>query len=219
MSLQYEAAPAEGVIKYTLSHEWGSLLSLFEKKIEHTLDWSLLTTVDEVRTVLHDAHLIGAYPSGISYGNISLRVENGFLISGSGTGLSRVLGLEGYSFVLSCIPEKNQVISYGPVHPSSESMTHAAIYRACSEAQCVIHVHSASLFNVLLSKPIPRTPASIAYGTPELFWAVNDLVSAFPEESGLFITAGHIEGIFAYAPTPIKALHCILHYQERKDER
>lgn len=213
------AAPEDGVIKYRISHELEPLLSCFEQQAGYTWDWSLFSAVEEVRTILHDAQLIGVYPTGIGYGNISLRVEDGFLISGSGTGLSRVLGPEGYSLVISCIPEKNHVISCGPVYPSSESMTHDAIYRACPEAQCVIHAHSAHLFDFLLAKGIPHTPASIAYGTPELFWAVSELVRTLPGESGLFVTAGHVEGVFAYASTPVSALHCILQYQEREDER
>ena len=40
---------------------------------------------------------IGVYPSGIGYGTSLRLAGNLFLISGSGTGSSRLLGKQGYS--------------------------------------------------------------------------------------------------------------------------
>ena len=90
------AEPIDGVVKYQASHTRGdvetSLRTLPAGIRETALDaLTLFPELDAARTTLHDAGLIGVYPSGIGYGNVSLRLAgNLFLISGSGTGSSRL---------------------------------------------------------------------------------------------------------------------------------
>src|SRR5699024_3492370 len=99
------AEQIDGIVKYQASHTEGDvetyLCTLPAKLRDMALDaLTLFPELDAARTALHDAGLIGIYPSGIGYGNISLRLAgNLFLISGSGTGSSRLLGKQGYSLV------------------------------------------------------------------------------------------------------------------------
>ena len=135
------AEPIDGVVKYQASHTRGdvetSLRTLPAGIRETALDaLTLFPELDAARTTLHDAGLIGVYPSGIGYGNVSLRLAgNLFLISGSGTGSSRLLGKQGYSLVRAFDPLENTVASFGPVQASSESMTHGAVYGAANKAR------------------------------------------------------------------------------------
>ena len=106
------AEPIDGIVKYQASHTVGDvetyLCTLPAKLRDTALDaLTLFPELDAARTALHDAGLIGIYPSGIGYGNISLRLAgNLFLISGSGTGSSRLLGKQGYSLVHTFDPLK-----------------------------------------------------------------------------------------------------------------
>lgn len=213
---------AEGVVKYAALHGQGEV-----ETFVHSLPLAVRQTagaalrgfpeLDAARTALHEAGLVGVTAAGIGYGNISLRLtETLFLISGSGTGAARVLGKEGYALVHECDPEANTVRSFGPVQASSEAMTHWAVYRAVPAARCVIHIHSPRLFGALLTKGHPHTPTSAAYGTPALSLAVSRLAATLPVSGGVFVTAGHADGVFAYADTISAALGLILTLKEKE---
>lgn len=209
----------EGVVKYRAHHTLGEVEAYLRKSPPALRDVSLVALarfpeLDAARTALHDAGLIGVTPSGIGYGNISLRLAGDmFLISGSGTGAHRTLGMRGYSLVHAFDPSANTVSSYGPVQASSESMTHGAIYRAVPAAHCVIHVHSRALFSSLLARDWPHTPESAAYGTPALSLEVARLAAELPPAGGVFVTAGHEEGLIAYGTTIAAALDALLSLQ------
>ena len=164
-----------------------------------------LAELDKLRTWLHDCRLIGL-SDGIGYGNLSLPLtETAFAISGSGTGGARILGEEGYAVVYRVSPAGNEVHSIGPVRASSESMTHAAVYRALAKmhmllpSHCVIHVHSRKLFEHWLPLA-PGTPPEIPYGTPELARAVYDELLRANRPEGFLVLAGHRDGLLFWAP-------------------
>lgn len=188
----------EGVVKYAARHAFGPLPAREDLA-------RLVSELDAARTFLHDQGLIGVNASGIGYGNISARLSSSpesvgdeFVISGSGTGAPRVLGVSGYSLVHACDAERNSVVSSGPARPSSEAMTHAAIYAADPRARFVVHIHHSRLFAALLREGWPHTPASAAYGTPEMAEAVAELLRTPAAEQGVFVTAGHADGLFAF---------------------
>lgn len=213
---------SEGVVKYAALHRQGDVETFVRSlppAARETAEEALcgFPELDAARTALHDAGLIGVTASGIGYGNISLRLtEELFLISGSGTGAARVLGQEGYALVHECAPEANTVRSFGPVQASSEAMTHWAVYRAAPAARCVIHIHAPRLFAALLAKGHPHTPPSAAYGTPALSRAVSRLAATFPATGGVFVTAGHADGVFAYGNAIATALGLILTLKEKE---
>lgn len=188
----------EGVVKYAARHAFGPLPAREDLA-------RLVAELDAARTFLHDQGLVGVNASGVGYGNISARLSSlpesagdEFVISGSGTGAPRVLGVSGYSLVHACDAERNSVVSSGPARPSSEAMTHAAVYAANPQARFVAHIHHSRLFAALLRKGWPHTPASAAYGTPEMAEAVAELLRGPAAEQGVFVTAGHADGLFAF---------------------
>jgi hypothetical protein len=185
----------DGVIKYQANHKD----SISPVHIH-------LNRLDEVRTKLFDIGLIGVYPDGIGFGNVSIRNEAGCIISGTSTGSIRVLGAGGYCYVRSFDLKQNTVKTEGPILASSESMTHCAIYQANSSVQCVLHVHNRELWQKLLDHGCESTPAQIPYGTPQMAVSMATLVAANLEPSNLLVMAGHEEGIVAYGQTINSAL-------------
>jgi hypothetical protein len=178
----------DGVIKYQSQRKDGVVCST-----------EPLERLNHARTTLFDLGLIGAYPNGIGYGNLSVRTtKNQFFITGSATGSARQLRPDQYCLVESFSMANNSVISCGALDASSESMTHGAIYAAAAEVQCVIHVHCKQLFDLLLKQNVPSTSVKIAYGTPDMAQAVTRLVMDQHHLPVLFVMAGHDEGLVAY---------------------
>ncbi len=178
----------DGTIKYTSVRRAGAIPRTPQ-----------LDALNQARTALFDLGLIGAYPSGIGYGNLSIRTcANQFIITASATGGERILGVDQYCLVESFSPQENCVASLGPLPASSESMTHGAIYSTNSSVHCVIHAHSRSLFGRLLTGNHLMTAGDIPYGTPAMARAVAELVTRQPSLPILFAMAGHDEGVVAY---------------------
>ncbi len=163
-----------------------------------------LEALNRARTTLFDLGLIGVYPDGVGYGNLSLRVPgdegnqgNQFVITGSATGAQRTLQPTQYCLVEAFSIKHNWVRARGAIAASSESMTHGAVYAANPAIHCVIHVHSRVLFDTLLHQNHPATPATVPYGTPAMAQAVCTLVQRSTTLPLLFVMAGHDEGIIA----------------------
>ncbi|MDD2920484.1 class II aldolase/adducin family protein [Rhodoferax sp.] len=178
----------DGVIKYSSQRLTGVMAPSAQ-----------LEQLNKARTTLFDLGLIGAYPNGIGYGNLSLRTSGQqFLITGSATGAIRQLQPDQFCLVESFSIDQNSVRSRGSLEASSESMTHGAIYAANPAVHCVMHVHSRLLFDALLAHHAICTSPGIPYGTPAMARAVAQLVAAQHSLPVLFVMAGHDEGIVAY---------------------
>jgi L-ribulose-5-phosphate 4-epimerase len=163
--------------------------------------------LNKYRRQLYDQKLIGAYPDGIGFGNISRRLGSTatFIISGSATGQIPELKPAHYALVLRADIQNNTVYYVGQTPASSESMSHAVLYEACPEIHAVIHVHHRELWQGLKDQ-LPTTPAEVRYGSPEMAEAILWLLKGTKlRESGVFISAGHEEGIFAFGETLAQA--------------
>ena len=181
---------SEGVVKFQVEH--------FIRPLDSALI-PLARVLTSVRTCLHDVGLVGMH-HGIGYGNVSCRIPSeygSFLITGTATGEPRVLPLEEFAVVEASFPSENRLLSSGIARPSSESMTHAAVYAVRADVGCVIHVHCRQMFEQLMHSDTPRTPENVAYGTPAMAVAVARLATTLPQE-GLFVTPGHPDGVFAF---------------------
>lgn len=167
------------------------------------------------RKKLYDLGLIGMYPDGIGYGNISERFDRkgSFLITGSATGRFPELTPAHYCLVTKVFSEENRLICHGPVIASSESMSHATIYRECPEVSGVIHIHHKQLWQQLMDV-VPTTERSAEYGTPEMARAISWLLRDTDlRAEGIFVMAGHEEGIFSFGKTLEEAGKVLLrHY-------
>ncbi|MBD3354569.1 class II aldolase/adducin family protein [Candidatus Woesearchaeota archaeon] len=158
--------------------------------------------INRYRKKLHNLGLIGMYKKGekkgIGFGNISMRTKDGFIITGSATGGIEDLDPEHYSEVVYVDIGKNYLEYNGPAKPSSESMTHAAIYKQNKNVDSVIHVHSLRLWKKLLNK-FPTAGKSAKYGTPEMAYEIERLFRKTDvKEKKIIVAAGHREGIFVF---------------------
>lgn len=168
------------------------------------------------RTSLFDLNLIGVYPNGVGFGNLSVRTQGRlFVVTASATGGMRTLSNEHYCLVEEFSTIENRVRSVGHLPASSEAMTHGAIYAAHAAVQCVMHVHSRTLFDHWMSSGKLSTQADIPYGTPAMAQAVSALVVAQPGLPVLFAMAGHDEGMVAYGADVATPLNLLLNELDR----
>ena len=181
----------DGYVKYSAEH-------IIAPPVE-VPRWAEL---NEARSRLYHLGLVGSLPNGIGFGNLSIRyMGNEFLITGTGTGALPVLRPDGYCLVSSFDLEKNHVVSTGPVRSSSESMTHGAVYLSCPDVNCVIHIHSKTIFEGMIRDCFPATPKDAAYGTPEIAHAIGKCVHELGGDEGQIVMHGHEEGVITYGPT------------------
>ena len=156
--------------------------------------------------------LIGAYPDGVGYGNISVRVpqSNQFYISGTATGGIPELDQIHYPLVERCDPAQSSIWCRGLIKASAESMSHAAIYNASPEIGAVVHIHSPELWQKYLDI-LPTTDKKVEYGTPEMAYEIDRIMKS-PEtlQKKIFVMGGHTEGIIAFGKTVEDAALTIL---------
>lgn len=163
------------------------------------------------RQKLYAAKLVGAYPDGIGFGNVSCRVGgNQFYISGSKTGNFTYLDASHYAKVIAYNIAQNEVHCEGPIIASSESMSHAVIYEEVPQVQAVFHVHDLALWQKVLYQ-IPTTAPSAPYGSPEMAEEIIRLIRETDVlEQKVFAMAGHREGLFAFGESLEEAGTAIL---------
>ena len=195
-------AMTEGYIKFNCNWE--------QKKIQ--VQERQFVALNKVRSQLYELGLIGVYPDGIGFGNISVRNANGktFIITGSTTGQFAKLDQSHYSLVTGYSFEKNSVSCTGLTKASAESLTHAAVYEALPEVGAVVHIHCLWLWKELLNV-YPTTSAEIEYGTPEMALAIKQIVSGMKNAGEkIVVMGGHLEGILAFGRNPEEATAEIL---------
>ncbi len=182
------------------------------------LEFSAFEELNHWRDEMYKRHLIGAYENGIGFGNISIRKENSnqFYISGSATGNFEQLNNNHYSLVTNVSINENFLHCIGSTIASSESMSHAVIYKTCPWVNGVIHIHSLSLWQELLHK-VPTTSEKIQYGTPEMATAIIQLLEEKTTlEQKIFAMAGHEEGIFVFGKNLKSATAILLKHLTKK---
>jgi L-ribulose-5-phosphate 4-epimerase len=162
--------------------------------------FSGLAELNAYRRKLLDLHLIGVDPKGIGFGNLSVRegATKKFYITGSATGGIHELTLANCAKVVACDFERNQVRYEGSASPSSESLTHAAIYESDATAGAVVHCHNSKLWAALLNQA-PTTAKAAEYGTPEMAYEIMQLFGrTAPQTRKIVVMAGHEGGILTF---------------------
>jgi len=171
-----------------------------------------ISELDKWRTKLYSLRLIGMYKNGIGFGNISLRKDKDFIITGSKTGGIEKLTEKHYTRVVDWDFNKNYLSSIGQIEASSESLTHAAIYEASSKINAVIHVHNLKSWKKL-KNTIPTTSEKVEYGTPEMAREILRLFSKTDvKEKKILIMGGHKEGIISFGNNLDEAGNILLRY-------
>jgi len=151
------------------------------------------------RDKMHQLKFIGEYEEvKIGYGNISVKTELGFLVSGTQTGNVYPISDNDFTLVTTYNIDSNEVLCKGLIKASSESLTHAAVYEADQSINAIIHIHNKALWDKLKDK-MPTTNKEVPYGTPQMALEIKRL---FNETNVLtqkvIVMAGHEEGIIAF---------------------
>jgi ribulose-5-phosphate 4-epimerase/fuculose-1-phosphate aldolase len=171
--------------------------------------------LDALRSQLRGRGWLGQDPrryEGYGYGNLSARLdERSFLISASQTGHLDSLGPEGYTVIATCDFAANRVESIGPGLPSSEALTHAAVYGLDPTWRFVLHVHDAELYAAAQRRGLPATPDEATNGTIALVRAIERLgrTGAF-DEARAFWMRGHRDGLVSFGGSGEEALRALV---------
>ena len=169
------------------------------------------------RRKLLEQHLMGVDSNGVGFGNVSVRdgISGNFYITGSATGglpeltPTDCVRVVAYDFV------RNWLRYEGTAMPSSESLTHAAIYESDSSTSAVIHCHDSDLWATLLDRA-PTTSKSVAYGTPEMAYEIMRLFRVSDVRSRqIFAMAGHEGGIATFGKNLEDAFDVVM--RERRE--
>lgn len=201
----------EGVIKFNLEFTPAPPLSEAD-----------LMEINQWRARLYAHKLIGQDPArygGYGYGNLSLRLApldappalRRFIISGSQTGNLAELEPEHYTVVTACYPDENRLVAHGPIRPSSESLTHSAVYALDPAIRAVFHAHSPEIWHAAAKLGIPITDADVPYGTPQMAAEVARLYATTDmAQQRIFSMGGHEDGIVTFGTTAAEAGEVLL---------
>ncbi len=161
-------------------------------------DFFYLDELNRCRERLISAGLLGRDENGIGFGNMSVRESGGgsFHVTASGAGDRVCLSAADIVQVSAWDFANNQVDFTGSSEPSSESLTHAAVYEADHNVQAVIHAHDRRLWQHLLDAG-DATLGSAEYGTPAMADEVKKFVSDHEGRPLLFSMTGHEGGLLS----------------------
>ena len=172
----------------------------YERARAEIAPFDQLAELNECRRKLRELHLIGVYSNGIGFGNLSVRdgATSNFYVSGSATGglpkltFADCVRIVGYDF------KKNWVGYEGSAIPSSETLTHAAIYKSDPTTSAVIHCHNSELWATLLDR-VPTSSKTVVYGRPEMAYEIMRLFKETDVRTrNILVMAGHEGGILAF---------------------
>ena len=169
------------------------------------------------RRQLRELRLIGVDSNGVGFGNLSVRdgATKNFYITGSATAGIPELTLADCAKVVAYDFERNWVGYEGSTIPSSESLTHAAIYESDAKVGAVIHCHDSRSWAVILNQA-PTTSKTVKYGTPEMAYEIMRLFRVTDLHSRkIFAMAGHEGGIVTFGRDLEEAFAVLMH--ERKE--
>lgn len=192
----------EGVIKFSAEHAPAALSA----RRHGALACSLVAW----REILARTGLVGQAPGrygGFGYGNVSARTgppsaprrRRPFLITGTQTSGKACMSLDDFCLVETCDPGRNRVASRGLVMPSSESMTHGALYDLGSHIRFVFHAHSPVIWRRARALRLPTTDPAVPYGTRRMAAEVERLYRQTAlAETRVLAMGGHEDGIIAF---------------------
>ncbi len=176
-----------------------------------------LIELNACRRKLLEQRLIGLDANGIGFGNLSLSdgVSGNFYITGSATGGLPELTPTDCVRVVAFDFARNWLRYEGAAIPSSESLTHAAIYQSNPTISAVIHCHDPVLWQALLDR-VPTTSKPITYGTPEMAYEIMRLFTVSDARSReIFVMAGHEGGIVTFGKNLEEAFDVLM--RERRE--
>ncbi|MFH2113621.1 MAG: class II aldolase/adducin family protein [Spirochaetota bacterium] len=196
---------AEGNIKFTVNkRQPGPSIALEDYQ-----------DIEAIRSRLWQMKFIGHdKQADVGYGNISRRrTRGGFVISGTQTGHKGILDGGDYVVVDDWDFSHNSVSCTGPCLPSSEALSHAALYQR-SDVGGVIHVHSRVLWDALIQYGAISTEEDIAYGSEALYQRLAELAGTGTGLPLVIVTKGHQDGVFVAGSDLAEAYEAIVNLFE-----
>lgn len=180
--------------------------------------FAALAELNAYRAKLLELHVLGVDSNGIGFGNLSVRDggTGNFYVTASGTGGKLELTPSDCAKVVACDFRTNAVRFLGSSIPSSESLTHAAIYASDPTAAAVIHCHDCSLWTALLNRA-PTTSEAVEYGTPELAYEIIALLKdSDAQNRKIVVLAGHESGIVTFGKDLDEAFAVLIRERNRQ---
>jgi hypothetical protein len=197
------AARPEGVIRFRYEHE--------ERPLDERVHGETVRALVAWREILAHLRLLGRDPSrydGLGYGNVSARVgpfgdvgrgRRRFLVTGTQTAGQGHATLREFCIVESWDIGRNEAASTGLVAPSSESLTHAALYDSSPAIRVVLHAHAPEIWRRARELSLPVTDPAAANGTPDMALEVQRLFREGTFASTrLAVMGGHEDGVLAF---------------------
>ena len=179
----------EGVIKFEC--RWRQRTAPDRSEVERLIEY---------RQKLFALGLIGVYPDGIGFGNLSERSRGRgeFIISASQTGHLSEVDAEHFVYVTEYSVDYNWLACEGPSKASSESLTHAMIYETFADCNAVAHVHNSRAWEQLQGH-VPTSGKDVPYGTPAMGQEVRRLArESTLAQDRIFVMSGHEDGVLAF---------------------
>jgi hypothetical protein len=212
--------PTEGVIRFQVEHD--------SRPLDARALGETARVLSAWREVLARLDLVGRDPAryeGLGYGNVSARIgpmgdvgrgRRRFLVTGSQTGGRPELTLADYAVVERYDIEKNEVVSVGLVPPSSEALTHAALYDVGPALRFVLHAHSPEIWRSARALGIPVTDRGAQNGTSLMAREVQRLYRETTFSSlGILAMGGHEDGVIAVGRTAAEAGETLVRHLAR----
>jgi hypothetical protein len=204
------AHPGEGVIQFEVEHE--------TRVLEERVYGETAAVLAAWREVLARLGLIGRDPSryqGAGYGNVSARVgpfgdvgrgQRRFLVTGTQTGGRPRVTLADFCLVERYDLPRNHVRSLGSVAPSSESLTHGALYDVAPSVRVVLHAHAPEIWRQARALGLPVTSDDARNGTPAMAFEIQRLYrESTLSGTGILAMGGHEDGVIAFGATASEA--------------
>jgi ribulose-5-phosphate 4-epimerase/fuculose-1-phosphate aldolase len=211
---------SEGVIQFQIAHDL--------RPLDARVHGESVSVLGAWREILARLGLIGRDPSryeGLGYGNASIRVgpmgdigrgRRRFLVTGTQTGGKRRLTLDDFCLVERYDVIRNEVSSVGLVQPSSEALTHAALYDIAPAARVVLHGHGPEIWRRAAALGIPITRTTALHGTSEMAREVQRLHrESTLSGSGILAMGGHEDGVITLGRTAGEAGEILVRYLAR----
>ncbi|SFX23285.1 class II aldolase/adducin family protein [Marinospirillum alkaliphilum] len=153
---------------------------------------------------------------GLGFGNLSLRHATpahpqAFIITASQTGHLTTLTSDGWPLVIQASTTQNSIDALGSHSPSSEALSHAAVYQSSPRIKAVIHIHCPDLWHKALALKLTATARQITYGTPAMASAIHEQIHT---PQGLLVMQGHQDGLLAWGPDLRTAAAQLQHLQD-----
>jgi hypothetical protein len=204
----------EGVIKFKAEHVHAPLVGEhYDRGVQHLAAW---------RLILARAKLLGQASDrygGLAYGNLSARVppfpgerqRRRFVITGTQTSGKHAVTRSDFCLVEAYDFERNAVRSHGLVLPSSEALTHGAVYDLNPSIRFVLHVHAPRIWRRAAPLGLPQTCPRAVCGTVAMAREVFRLLrESSLANQRLFVMAGHEDGVVSFGRSAAEAAEAVL---------